>query len=167
MGSKRGREEFSSGEAVKTFFALASVTSSSELCYIWLLPLESPCALALVRPLGVGKETQKDAQDKNQSWKLKSSFLSLLHIFPPLFSWSRTVVCMVGEKSVGLCFSGLISLYGILPLIQVFHRRYSSVWQAKTYKICPKLHFQRHFVPECLLISTTTLLFLLFVLFKV
>lgn len=63
MESKTGMEEFSSGEAVKAFFVLASVTSSSELCYVWLLPLEILRALALVRPLGAGKETQKDAQD--------------------------------------------------------------------------------------------------------
>lgn len=63
MGSETSKEEFSSGKAVKAFFTLASVTSSSELCYMRLLPLEIPRALALVRPPGVGKETQKDAQD--------------------------------------------------------------------------------------------------------
>lgn len=59
----RGGEEFSSGKAVTAFFTLESVTSSSELCYTQVQPLEILRALALVRPLGVGKETQKDAQD--------------------------------------------------------------------------------------------------------
>lgn len=63
MGSERGREEFSSGKAVKSFFVLASMTLSSELHYTRLPPLEILHALALVRPVGVGKETQKDAWD--------------------------------------------------------------------------------------------------------
>lgn len=74
--------------------------------------------------------------------EVENYFLSPLHIFFPLFSWSRAAVCRGGKKrSVGIFFAGLISLYGILPFIQLFHRSYSYVWQAKIYKLCPKLHF--------------------------
>lgn len=47
----------------------------------------------------------------------------------------------IKKKKVGIFFTGLISLYGILPFIQLFHRSHPYVEQAKTYKLCPKLHF--------------------------
>lgn len=72
----------------------------------------------------------------------ENCFLSPLHFF--------FFLCLadperqpIGErkKKCWHFFTGLISLYGILPFIQLFHRSYSYVWQAKTYKLCPKLHF--------------------------
>lgn len=56
-------------------------------------------------------------------WKM---FFWVPHIFSPLCLTDPELLSAWGEKkSVGIFFSGLISLYGILPLIQLFHRRYS------------------------------------------
>lgn len=69
------------------------------------------------------------------------AFLSPLHIFFPCLADPELQSAGEKKRSVGIFFAGLISLYGILPFIQLFHRSYSYVWQAKTYKLCPKLHF--------------------------
>lgn len=63
MESKTGMEEVSSGEPVKAFFCLGKCDFIKWTLLHMITATEILRALALVRPLGVGKETLKDAQD--------------------------------------------------------------------------------------------------------
>jgi len=40
-----------------------------------------------------------------------------------------------GEETVGIFFTGFISLYGILPFLQLFHRSYPSVCKPRPINV--------------------------------
>lgn len=125
MERKTGMVEFSSGEAVTAFFALASDFIKWTLLHM-ITATGNPARFSTCEVSRCWQGNTEGCTRLKPDLKVWKMFFWVPHIFSPLcLTDPELLSAWGGKKSVGIFFSGLISLYGILPLIQLFHRRYS------------------------------------------
>lgn len=92
-----------------------------------------PCTLwYLYKPIEA--ENTKGCTRLKPQVEAENCFLSPWHFFLCLADW--TAVCrQMGWETVGIFFTAFISLYGILPFLQLFHRSYPSVCKPRPINV--------------------------------